>query len=100
MDKKQILADLRAELNRINQAIAALESLDVIATASVTTPAAKAASKQPEKRHLTPAARKRISVAAKARWAARRKASAKSAPDQPRVKARRGGGRKKRRTEA
>ena len=93
-----ILSELKAELRRINQAIAALESLN--GTVTVTTPAAKAASKQPEKRHLTPAARKRISVAAKARWAARRKASAKSAPDQPRVKARRGGGRKKRRTEA
>ncbi len=74
MDTKQILADLRIELNRLNQAIAALESLD--GTAPATTPAATAAPKQSRKRGLTPAGRKRISEAAKARWAARRKQAA------------------------
>jgi hypothetical protein len=83
MDTKQILTDLRVELNRINQAIAALESLDGIGTATLGATATPA--KQPGKRVLTPAARKRISEAAKARWAARRKtteqpASAKPAP--------------------
>jgi len=77
MDTRTILADLKAELTRLNQAIAALESLD--ATATATTPAAIAAPKQSKKGGITPAGRKRISEAAKARWAARRKAAAKPA---------------------
>jgi hypothetical protein len=81
MDTRTILADLKAELNRINQAIAALESLDGTATATprATIPAAKAAPKQSKKRGLTPAGRRRLSAMMKARWAARSKASAKPA---------------------
>jgi hypothetical protein len=71
MDIKPILTDLRTELNRLNQAIATLESLD--GTATATTPAAIAAPKQSKRRGLTPAGRKRLSEAATARWAARRK---------------------------
>jgi len=73
-----ILADLRIELNRLNQAIAALESLD--GTATATTPAAKTTSEQAKKRGLTPAGRRRLSAMMKARWAARRNAAAKPAP--------------------
>ena len=76
MDTRTILADLKAELNRINQAIAALESLDGTATA---TSAAKAAPPQAKKRGLTPAGRRRLSAMMKARWPARRKAAAKPA---------------------
>jgi len=79
MYTKQILTDLRAELNRLNQAIAALESLD--GTAPATTPIAKAAPKRGGRRRISDAGRKRISEAAKARWAARRKQVAKSAPN-------------------
>jgi hypothetical protein len=75
MDTKSILADLRTELNRLNQAIAALESLDGTETAP--TPAAKAVPKQSKRRGLTPAGRRRISEMMKARWAARRKQAAK-----------------------
>ncbi len=75
MDTKIILTDLRAELTRLNQAIAALESLD--GTVTVTNPAAKAAPKQSKRRGLTPAGRRRISEMMKARWAARRKQVAK-----------------------
>jgi hypothetical protein len=75
MDTKQILADLRIELNRLNQAIAALESLD--GTATATTPAAMAAPKRGGPRRISAAGRRRISEAAKARWAARRKQAAK-----------------------
>ena len=78
MDINPILTDLKAELNRINQAIAALESLD--GTATATTPAAKAAPKQAKKRGLTPAGRRRLSEKMKARWAARRKQAGKPAP--------------------
>jgi hypothetical protein len=79
MDTRTILADLKAELNRLNQAIAALESLDGTATAMprATTPATKAAPKQAKKRGLTPAGRRRLSAMMKARWAARRKQAAK-----------------------
>ena len=78
MDTRTILADLKAELNRLNQAIATLESLD--GTATATTPAAIAAPTQAKKRGLTPAGRRRLSEKMKARWAARRKQVAKPAP--------------------
>jgi hypothetical protein len=77
MDTRTILTDLKTELNRLNQAIAALESLD--GTATATTPIAKAAPKQSKRRGLTPAGRKRLSEKMKARWAARRKQAAKPA---------------------
>jgi hypothetical protein len=77
MDIKPILTDLKAELNRLNQAIAALESLDGAATAI--TPAAKAVPAQSKRRGLTPAGRRRLSEKMKARWAARRMQAAKPA---------------------
>ena len=75
MDTRTILADLKAELSRITQAISALESLD--GTATATTPAAIAAPAHAKKRGLTPAGRRRLSEKMKARWAARRKQVAK-----------------------
>ena len=75
MDTRTILTDLKAELNRLNQAIAALETLD--GTVTATTPAAIAAPKQSKRRGLTPAGRKRLSEKMKARGAARRKQAAK-----------------------
>jgi len=82
MDTRTILADLKAELDRINQAIAALESLDGTATAMprVAAPTAKVAPSQAKKRGLTPAGRRKLSSMMKARWAARRKQVAKPAP--------------------
>jgi hypothetical protein len=77
MDTKNILTDLRTELNRLDQAIAALESLD--GTVTATTPTAKAAPKQAKRRGLTHAGRRRLSAMMKARWAARHKAAAKPA---------------------
>jgi hypothetical protein len=74
MDIKPILTDLKAELNRLNQAIAALESLD--GTATATTPTAIAAPKRGGRRRMSAAGRKRISEATKARWAAKRKQAA------------------------
>ena len=78
MDTRTILADLKAELNRLNQAIAALESLD--GTVTATTPAAIATPKRGGRRRMSAAGRKRISEAAKARWAAKRMAVAKPVP--------------------
>jgi hypothetical protein len=89
MDTRTILADLKAELNRITQAIAALEMLD--GTAPATTPAAIAAPKRGGRRRMSAAGRKRISEATKARWAARRKqatpGAAKSVAAKPATKA-------------
>jgi hypothetical protein len=80
MDIKPILTDLKVELNRLNQAIAVLEALE--GTVPVTsTPATQAPPKQARggRRRMSAAGRKRISEAAKARWAARRKQVAKPA---------------------
>jgi len=78
MDINSVLTDLKAELNRVTQAIAALEILGGAATATAT-PTAKTAPKQTKKRRLTPAGRRRLSEMMKKRWAARRKAAAKPA---------------------
>jgi hypothetical protein len=73
MDTHLILGELRAERDRINQAIAALESLDGTGrTAPAVRPVARHAQKA-TKRHLSPSARKRISELLKQRWAARKR---------------------------
>jgi hypothetical protein len=80
VDTKEILSDLRAELGHINQAIAALEGLNDtgVRTQAVYKAAAESAPK-PRRRRMSAAGRRRISEAAKARWAERRKQTAKSA---------------------
>jgi hypothetical protein len=84
MDTKQLLSQLRAERDRIAQAISAIEALDGAdarsSERSTTTRTRKAATttKTPGRRTMSAAARKRISEAAKKRWAERKKA-AKSA---------------------
>lgn len=77
MDTKQVLTDLRAELNCIDRVIAALEGLDGAVRPSVTAPSAPPARSRGRRRRLTPAGRKRLSELAKARWAARRKGATK-----------------------
>ena len=64
MDTRSILAELRAERQRIDQAITALGSLDH----------AGRSAKKRGRRHMSAAGRKRISEAAKAMWARRKKA--------------------------
>jgi len=89
MDTRTILADLKAELNRLNQAIAALEALDGTGAATpITTTAAKAAPMRARagRRRMSAAGRRRISEAAKARWAAKRKTVAKPAAEDPAAK--------------
>lgn len=86
MDTTQILSDLRTELKRLDQAIAALESLGSTGSTSVRRgrPPVTAAPKKSGRRGLTPAGRRRLSAMMKARWAARRKAAGKPAPKQAR----------------
>jgi hypothetical protein len=75
MDTHRILSGLRAELNRLNQAIAALEGLDSAPVAKPGRPKGGTtfefgANKPTGRgRHLSAAGRARIAAAAKARWA-------------------------------
>jgi hypothetical protein len=81
MDIKQMLAGLKNERQRVEQAIAALEALDGSGTRlgfpgkhTVTSVATA-----PKRRgRMSAAGRKRISEMMKARWAARRKAAKKA----------------------
>ena len=81
MDTRTILADLKAELSRITQAIAAIEALGTGAATPEATTAARPAPQPGKRRRMSTAGRRRISEATKARWAARRKATAKSLHD-------------------
>ena len=73
MDIQNLISELRAERNRLDQAISALERL----TSSA--PRRGRAPKGGKRRTMSAAARKRISVAMKQRWA---KWKGKSAPKQ------------------
>jgi hypothetical protein len=69
MDTKTVLSQLKAERDRIDQVIAALESLD--GAKQTTTAPAKAG--RVGRRTMSPAARKRIAEAQRKRWAAVKK---------------------------
>jgi hypothetical protein len=89
MEIDRMLAELRAERNRLDRAITALEALDGTGARTTTLerrarPTATAdqpATKQPPaRRRMSAAGRKRISEAAKKMWAERRKATAIPSP--------------------
>lgn len=75
MDTRRILSDLRAERQRIDQAISALESLDGAAPRGRRgrPPAAAAAPGRRRRRRMSAAARKRMSEMMKQRWAERKR---------------------------
>ena len=77
MDFRRIISDLRAERDRIDQAISAIESLgstnDVASHGRIATP--HAGPRQFGRRRMSPAARKRISEMMKKRWAERKSKS-------------------------
>ena len=77
MDIQSLVSELRAERNRLDLAISALEGLTSSAARRGRPP--KAASAGGKRRTMSPAARKRISAAMKQRWA---KWRGKSAPKQ------------------
>ena len=78
MDTAKILTVLRAELNRIEQAISALESLDVIGRPNVAAPSTQpATAKTRGRRTMSAASRKKIDEAQRKRWAAQKKAAAR-----------------------
>ena len=70
MDTTRILTELRAERQRIDQAITALESLGYAGPSIRGRRPGKPARRR---RHMSAAGRKRISEAAKAMWVRRRK---------------------------
>jgi len=72
MDIQNILNDLRRERERLDKAIAALEGG---APRRRGRPAGSASSKSRPRRHMSAAARKRISEMMKQRWAERKKKS-------------------------
>jgi len=73
MDTRLIITELRAERDRINQAIVALESLDgAVRPAPAVRPVVQR-TQAATKHHLSPAARKRISDLLKKRWAERKR---------------------------
>ncbi len=96
MDTRKILTDLRAQRDRLNQAIAALESLNASASApGVSKSAAKTAiaatlksarSAPAGKRVISEEARQRMAEAQRKRWAKKKravKAAAVSAAEKP-----------------
>jgi Spy/CpxP family protein refolding chaperone len=81
MSLDSIISDLKAERNRIDQAISVLESSHARngrkpasrKAASVSTPSVRRG-----RSHLTPAGKQKLSQLMKQRWAERRKRAAKS----------------------
>jgi len=86
MDIQTIVSDLRAERNRIDQAISALEGLTSPVPRRGRPP--KAATTGGKRRRMSPAARKRISEAMKQRWAKHKGKSApkKAVPAKPKAR--------------
>jgi hypothetical protein len=82
MSLERIISDLKAERNRIDQAISLLESGHARngrkPTASRQSASAGTPSVSKRRGHLTAAGRRRLSQLMKQRWAARRKKAAKS----------------------
>ncbi len=90
MDTVQILTDLRTQRDRINAAIAALESLNETA-ATPAKPGRKLATAAsmpaaPKKRVISAAARRKMAEAAKKRWASKKAAEKKPAAKTPAAK--------------
>jgi hypothetical protein len=73
LDTQRIVAELKAERQRLDRAIAALDAT----TAAASTASSNSSVQKPRKRHrLTAAGRKRLSDMMKKRWAERKKNSA------------------------
>ena len=73
MDTQEIVRELKAEIDRLQRAVAALDGANTTrATVGTQEPASKGA-RVPRKRHLTAAGRKRLSMLMKQRWAEKKK---------------------------
>jgi hypothetical protein len=82
MDIQNIVAELRSELSRIGEVIGLLEG-NGPAKKRVARPPASAAAKTPATRGLTPAGRRKLSLAMKARWAKRKSTNGSATANAP-----------------
>ena len=73
MDTSKLLAELRIELGRVNQAIAAIESLDGGSASKTGT--VKVANVPQRRRRISAASRRKMAAAQKARWAKQKQAA-------------------------
>ena len=74
MDTQRIVSELKAERNRLDRAIAALDGDRATPTTVAKRVISMDGAQAPKKRHhLTAAGRKRLSMLMKKRWAERRK---------------------------
>ena len=74
MDTQEIVKELKAERNRLDHAIAALDGANTTEAAMATDePASNGTPAPRELRHMSAATRKRLSMTMKKRWAERRK---------------------------
>lgn len=86
MDTSKVLSELRAERDRINHAIAALEALGTNSSraASRVEPTREPAHTLKGGKHtMSPVTRKRLSLAAKKRWAEKKNSAPPQATAQP-----------------
>jgi hypothetical protein len=74
LDTQRIVSELKAERNRLDKAIAALDGETTTGATVAKSPISMNGAKEPRKRHrLTAAGRKRLSMLMKKRWAEKRK---------------------------
>jgi hypothetical protein len=74
LDTQRIVSELKAERNRLDKAIAALDGETTTRPTVAKNPISLNDAKAPRKRHhLTAAGRKRLSMLMKKRWAEKRK---------------------------
>lgn len=74
MDTQEIVKELKAERNRLDNAIAALDGANTVrATVATHEPFSHGARAPRKRHHLTAAGRKRLSMLMKKRWAEKRK---------------------------
>ena len=74
MDTQRIVSELKAERNRLDRAIAALDGAGITrATVAKNVISMDGAQSRRKRHHLTAAGRKRLSMLMKKRWAEKRK---------------------------
>jgi hypothetical protein len=91
MDTKAIIAHLRAERDRIDGAIAALEALNRTGRRRGRPAGSTAGPSKRGRRRMSAGARRRIAAAMRARWAAKKKKGARPQHKSPAKQKRRGG---------
>jgi hypothetical protein len=72
LDSQRIVSELKAERNRLDKAIAALDG-EISTRAALTSSEPSSNGSRRKRHHLTPAGRKRLSMLMKKRWAEKRK---------------------------